>query len=211
MHIAVFTNKNILCVQPFLSPRNCNDSIIIIDGSCLSTALDSTEFSFRIKYALKLNTSCILVAHIFQILITLICLYTSLYRPLQWKSSVLHCTVYLRTKSTLLWASRICYTQQKELDSVTKMKLRTVNTPLGLAVCVMQPLLNCCSLSEISRKILPTVFSNLLTMCEACMRVRSFSVPTLTRSVLYYIGHMRKCKAVELAVRLGSVLNFPYV
>lgn len=147
MHIAVFTNKNIPFVQPFPSPTNCNDSIIIIDGSCLSTALDSNEFSFRIKFALKLNTSCILVTHIFQIQITLICLYTSLYMPSQWKSSVLHCTAYLRTKSTLLWASRFCYMQRKKLDSVIKMKLRTINTPLVLAVYVMQPLLNCCSLS----------------------------------------------------------------
>jgi len=151
MLVADFTNENILCVQPFLSPRNYHDSIITIEGWCLYTALDIIEFSFRIKFALKLNTSCILVAHIFQILITLKCLYTSL----QWKSSVLHCTAYLRTKSTLLWALRICYTQQKKLESVTKMKLHTVNTPLGLAVCVMQPLLNCCLLSETYRKKFP--------------------------------------------------------
>jgi hypothetical protein len=47
------------------------------------------------------------------------------------------------------------------------MKQHTINTPIGLAMCVMQPLLNCCSLSEISIKNAQTVFNNLFTSCEA--------------------------------------------
>ena len=40
--------------------------------------------------------------------------------------------------------------------------------------------------------------------CRVLKGERSFPTPTVTRSILHSLYHMRKCKAVKRAVRVGS-------
>ena len=83
---------------------------------------------------------------------------------------------------------------------------------LGLDIFLRVPKKKLNFVDQCYQKFLEEISQQYLIICSpgvkhALQLNRSFPIPTLTCSELHYVRHMRKCKAVELALRRVSGLN----